>query len=257
MFIGLGFAVSAWSPDRREAGAETSPESSASDNPATSPVNFPPGRWIKVLSTQAEMESDPVNRGKLRDGVRFLDGWMDATACPETPSLQVTGLAGRNCGVRFRGKLGPDRKTWKTYTIMLRTGEPESESRSTYQFALAGLETTRPYLKASLYTFSSRRSDVLASSSDFPPLEPGDEFEMEFLVIGEKLIARYNGRDLLIPNDRRLSSGEVFIQNPQLIRNLEAINLDGLSDAEALNLVAAPGSSDPESGLSPPPPLSQ
>jgi hypothetical protein len=252
MFVGLGFAVSAWSPEPREAGSETSPQSSVWSKGLESSENFPAGRWIRVLATQTEMEADPVNRSKLRSGVRFLDGWMDATACADVPSLQVTGLAGRNHGVRFRGRFGPDRKSWKTYTIMLRTGEPGSESRAAYQFALAGLDTARPYLMVTFYTFGSRTGEQLAWSSDFPPPEPGDEFQMEFHAVGDKLVARYNGRELSASGDHRLASGEVYVQNSQLMRDIEAINLDGLSDTEVMSVLSAAASSDPK-----PSPLSQ
>lgn len=204
--------------------------------------SFPAGQWVKVLSTQTEMEADPVNRYKLKEGVRFVDGWMDATGCEEAPSLQMTGLAGKNHGVRLRGKIGAAPEKWKGFTIMVRTGKPGSEDRFAYQFALGRLDTTKPFLLVSHYSFRSKMGEPLAQVPLDPPLEAGDEFKMEFYVIGEKLIARFNDRYLPIASDSRLSSGEVFIQNSQFIRDLEGINLDGLTEAEAIRLIGFEGS---------------
>lgn len=213
--------------------------------------SFPAGQWVKVLSTQAEMEADRVNRYKLKEGVRFVDGWMDATEREETPSIQLTGLAGKNHGVRFRGRMGSNPEIKGGFTIMLRTGKAESAGRAAYQFAFKGMDTKQPYLLVSHYAFQSREGEPLSHLPLDPPLGPGDEFTMEFYVIGEKLMARFNDLELPIATDSRLTSGEVFIQNSQFIRDLEGINLDGLGEAEALRLIGLEGN-DPVAAASKP-----
>jgi len=56
--------------------------------------------------------------------------------------------------------------------------------------------------------------------------------------VERSLIARFNGKLLPIATDTRLAEAEMGFQTRHLIRDSEALNLDGLSESEALKLVA-------------------
>jgi hypothetical protein len=81
-------------------------------------------------------------------------------------------------------------------------------------------------------THSGKPPD-LAADSLAPALQIGDEFSMELIAIGDKLHGKFNGKALPVATDARLTNGGVGFQTKHLIRDVEVIYFDGLSDAEA------------------------
>lgn len=56
---------------------------------------------------------------------------------------------------------------------------------------------------------------------------------MELIVIGDKLYGKFSAKALPVATDTRLTAGGVGFQTKHLIRDIEVINLGGLSEAEA------------------------
>ena len=185
---------------------------------------FPPGKWTKVFT-----KAEDIQDYERKHGVVIHDGWIDCTASTTTlPLLAVPGGKGKNHGIRFHGKYAPatDKNPLNSCFIFLRR---EGE-QSRYLLNLRDNGSILGFVRK----LRSAPETVIGSSKVEPALTDGAEFDMQFIVIGDKLHARFNGKDLPVVTDAELTQGEFGIQTRLLIRDVEAINLDGLSEAEAL-----------------------
>jgi hypothetical protein len=80
-------------------------------------------------------------------------------------------------------------------------------------------------------------------------LQAGDEFSLEFYTIGNRLIGRCNSEVVLSAEDQRLTRGVLTLHTGHLLRDIEVINFDGLSEADALKL-AGVNNAVPQASLS-------
>jgi len=85
----------------------------------------------------------------------------------------------------------------------------------------------------------ARRYKTLGELTLPVPVRPGVPYTLEFLALGSRLIARLNGATLEVAAPDPPASGLATLYNPNFdtYRKVEFINLDGLSEAEALKAV--------------------
>jgi serine/threonine protein kinase len=204
----------------------------------TAPVSkssaYPPGQWVKVLTKREALDPTSV---LLRDKLRFENGWLDATGITPAPFIRIPGAQGRDQGVRLSGKLGSVANKLGVVAFLRNSGGEKASS--SYIMTLGRVDgKNRPVVAVRYYTGSASSEPLHERVLSSAP-KPGEEFQMEFFAIGNQLIARYNGQALPLVTDERLRSGGVTIQTAHLIRDVEVINLDGLSEAEALKAAGA------------------
>jgi hypothetical protein len=104
-----------------------------------------------------------------------------------------------------------------------------------YRMDVSGRKTN-PDVVLAYYDRTASKWEKFNTLFPDPPLKAGDEFDMELFAIGNKLIGRFNGKQLPIVTDTRLTEGNLGFQTADSVRDVEVLNLDGLSEAEALKL---------------------
>lgn len=112
---------------------------------------------MKVLSTEAEL-----NPASKQIGVQIVDGWVDVTATEVTPGHRVSGLSGKNLGVRLHEKVGSVSGNRRGFAIALRIETPDSPERQACQFTLSNWDTSAPVLVIKHQKFSSNFASHLA-----------------------------------------------------------------------------------------------
>lgn len=80
------------------------------------------------------------------------------------------------------------------------------------------------------------------------PVQAGSPYTLEFLAVGRRLIARVNGATLEVEAVDAPAAGIAELYNPSFdtFRRLERMNLDGLSEAEAVKAAGIGGESLPK-----------
>jgi hypothetical protein len=205
-----------------------------SDSAALSPSpQFPPGRWTKVFTNPEDIPAEIPKK----DVLNWREGWIDGTSPNGTGLLNIPGTRGRNQGIRLHGKVverieDPEVQFPQVCNVWGRrmTNPPNATYR--LSFSNAGRNVSVVH-----YEEAVKKWDTLESIRPETPLKPGDEFDMELIVIGGKLHGKFNGKPLPVVTDARLTEGEIGFQTRHLVRDIEIINLDGLSEAEALKAV--------------------
>ena len=196
--------------------------------PTTQVSSFPPGVWIKV-DTLPKIELTP-------------EGWFQTNPSMIYGTADVPGLKGLNHAIRarFRDNLPRGAKPMPTVQLIARS-------------SLAG--NYHVYVLRSMDAFFIRR-DLPNHRGIMPPLassdlparqKPGDEFTLEFAAVGKTLMACCQGIWIKAQMEPDSTPAEgkpaLFVSNTDLFRDVEVMNLDGLSEAEALRCLGneAPG----------------
>ncbi len=202
--------------------------------PATSA--FPPGKWTKVFTKFDDIPAIARTQGLLD----WRDGWIDGTPPKMTPLVQIPGWKGLNQGVRLHGKLVPGMESQVGCFICVRRTTVAAVGNVTYRLVLRGMHTT-PSVAIQYHEEAPRKAHEFTSIFPDPRLKPGADLDMEFIAIGDKLYGRSNGEPLPVVTDARLTEGTMGLQTKQWIRDIEVINLDGLSEAEARKAAGVEG----------------
>jgi serine/threonine protein kinase len=195
--------------------AATTPAPSASP----SSPQFPPGQWVKVFT---KLEDLPVDLRKA--GLKIEDGWIRVRRDMDNllkPAPQFTG----NYAMRARFKR--DVQAWEVGAIRLRQSEPKNY----YQLKNANENGFICQRRAddAYITLKNDRAKRVTSS--------GDEYVLEFGVVGSQLIARFDESTVWLMRDTKPSQGDGLINGSEDVRDIEVINLDGLPEAEALKIL--------------------
>lgn len=212
--------------------AKESPPTAAASPTETPSTPFPPGQWVKVLSNQSALDARPELKGK----VAMKDGWLDCSLTNSAAVFHPPGFTASNAGVRLTGRLANRPPISFGFVVALRRIMSQPAEDYSYRFQIDALDRSEPYVALGYYDAGARRQDLLEKKLLPTPPKAGDEFRMEFYTIGSRLIGRLNGELLPIVEDKRLSRGTIYLQTLHLMRDIEVINLDGLSEAEALKI---------------------
>lgn len=180
-------------------------------------VSFPVGQWIKPIRTEGDIPRelfDPLIGG------RWEDGWLLAGDKAVQWQFQNVGL-GRNHGIRA---------TFHSFSPS-KLSRLRVRNRSQQMYEIGERE---PRLHVALIGETEFPASDWIGESLWPKCPPGESYHMEILVIGTRLFVRHNGHESLITDDHLAEGGPSFLIQHQGIRDVEVINLDGLSEEEAL-----------------------
>jgi hypothetical protein len=196
---------------------------------------FPLGKWTKVFTKEQDI---PAFARKV---LEWHDGWIDGSSpTSQSPVPRIPGTKGRSQGIRLRGKTAAGVNDLLHTSLFVRL-TPASASRSTnYRLSIRGIDTKPSVALAYTTGEETKKTDLNFIWAD-PPPKLGDEFDMELIAIGDKLYGKFNGKPLPVVTDARLTEGEMGFQTRHLARDIDVINLDGLSEAEALKAAGVEG----------------
>jgi len=191
---------------------------------------FPAGQWVKVLTTAEELRAAAPTQD-----FQWRDDWIDGSRGTIAPYVVIPGISGRDVGIRLRGKITAKVNSPLLCTLSVRVTTLPNNSRQEYKMVCAYKEQAA-YTAIQFYDGAVKHGGELAHVTHETLGQPGDEFVMEMFAIGDRLISRFNGKLMPPLTDNTFRQGGVSFQIKHLVRDVEVINLDGLSEAEALKL---------------------
>ncbi|MCB1226605.1 MAG: serine/threonine protein kinase [Verrucomicrobiales bacterium] len=198
-------------------------------------IDYTVAKWTKVLSTQSEVDAGVGSQNKGKFTLR-LDGWLDFSVAEEAPAIFLKSANFANSGVRLQLRIADRMSTTEVASVTLRQAADPLQRSEGYRMQLDGIAKN---LNVSLahYDIPRRKTSVMRQTSLGNQLAAGKEFNLEFYAIGSRLFGRVNGEFLLSAEDGRLTRGCLSLHTAHLLRDMEIINLDGVSEEEALRLV--------------------
>lgn len=233
----LVIGVAAWllmdepvEAEGRAAAPKAPTQNSAAGVAATSaPSNFPTGQWVRPFRQASDLHANWIN-----GGATFVDGWITPGAgTNHSITLSAPNGRGKNWGVRARYRWSAK---GRAFLVLRRGGSAVEKNVATYELRVE---------KGTVF-FRRVQGGGSGGGAEFFPLgeatamipKPDTELLLEAFVIGRTLYGRVNGVVLTVESDGVLAEGG-FEAASELMpyRDLEFINLDGLSEAEALKVV--------------------
>lgn len=195
---------------------DTPPQVKASPSTVQTPKTFPPGQWVKLDGSPS-----------LNDLAVMPDGWLS----PMSSTFSVPGVNGSNHGIR-----------WVTRMVSPLSGNDAHFLSVRHSSAEKGTSAYQALVSASQKSFSLRYDSLEGKNATIlknlaESLQDGSQFSIEFAAVGDKLVCRMNGKLLTVAADSNLKSGGLAFRNIFPVRDIEVINLDGLPETEALNLL--------------------
>ncbi len=197
---------------------KTAPKPTPSASAASKPSEpqFPPGKWVKVFTKTEDL---PAQFQKAGSGVRLKDGILEVDSISTYLGLALASGNMSNCAVRA---------TMFADSLNL-SMRGEVAGKVSYLFKTTSIEVGRP-------ATDGRPADFPRLASFSAP--PKTEQQWEFGAFRNSLITRRGGEIIGFATDARIKSGIPVLANFQgTLRDIEVINLDGLSEAEALKIL--------------------
>lgn len=183
---------------------------------------FPPGKWVRVFSSETELPKKHRDEGSLL----WQDGWVLTGNVKGAPQFGPSGARGQNWGVRTKVRLGDAPAIPATLSLRKR-----NDPGGRYSLTFSGREKIPQIVHAD---GPSKREICKAESPIVWDMKT--VMEIEFIAIGTRLIGRINGALLPPATDTALTEGWVVVQSKHAMRDVEVINLDGISEADALKI---------------------
>lgn len=205
----------------KAAGPSPSPSLPVSSSAAS------PAQWVKVFTKPEDVPPESLG---ARDS-HWSEGWL---VPGRTPLRLVCAEGGANQGVRARFKFrGGDANE---NFIQLRAQGPAGYVFRVLSGGKCTISLMKPGPSGALNGAgrTARETEVIATASLPKPLQAGEEYTLEFLAIGSRLIGRCNGTVICEGTDTRLPEGETSLFGYSAIRDVEVVELDQLPEAEAL-----------------------
>ncbi|HRK15342.1 MAG TPA: protein kinase [Prosthecobacter sp.] len=211
--------------DSSLAGASTSNLPSAPSTPV--PAAFPPGQWVKVFTKFEDLPDSLRQPGR---GVKFEDGWIRFEPGKPLRIYVVDSLT--NYAIRATMQRAGDE--YKSKSLMIRAAHGTS-----IDGYLLHVPNDNSFFGAGRRVNGGTATTYLwkALPHEFQPPRIGQEYTLEWGCVGDKLIARYGTHFVKTVINTDLKSGPAYLTGEEPVRDIEAINLDGLPEAEALKLL--------------------
>ena len=189
--------------------------------PVSNSPAFPPGQWVKVAGALNDLPERVRDRFSMSaDGRWFVPQGMQGLTWPT--------FQGSNCGIR-----GVFRREGANFTRLEVRRDTERASNESYTLGLVD-----PKGVIQMAHFRQHKYHRSLASHQLPaPLPDGEEYSLEFYAIGTTLIGKVNGQVKHRVQDSTLLQGFLGLMSWEAFRDVEVINLDGLSEAEARKLV--------------------
>ena len=209
------------SGDEPKPGTTLPPAITTASKPAKPAEKFPPGKWVKVLTSFDEL---PENLRSPDSGVKFQDGWLNFEK-PGAWNLSP-GQLGANHAIRVRIKPG---KGHTSLTIR----KPSIEVIDGYQIQEKGDSKVR-----GVAALPRAQGAPLVLEGTWPRPSATDSSVMELGIVGNRLVTRVEASVLskAIEQPKQGTGVSIFCQK-EAIRDIEVINLDGIPEAEALKIL--------------------
>ena len=192
------------------------------------------GRWVTVVATLPDLPADI--RSKFT---------MDASGTWIIPNNSALGILLPHAAIRDGGLRAVFQRQPPKLSMLhvRRRGKPEN--REVYLFGFANSRVTAQIAHYRAERFSDGNNTRSILSRNLAAIPEGSEYTLEFIAIGSTLIGRINGQTVARERDTALAEGGMTLLASEPFRNLQVINLDGLSEPEALQLVEG-GSRSPQ-----------
>ena len=222
-----------------KAGTTGSSKTAATTNTSTTKPNlpFPPGQWVKRYTQAADIHQQWYDWGTL-----WQDGWIKGRSNGgDSIVLAAANARGQNWGVRARYRWDSG---GKAEACLRWDGVAATNTVAQYLFRV---EPGRAYFLRTKGKGEQDGSDTFPLNTPVSiSLTVGQEFTLEAFVIGDTLYGRVDGKLITAKTEGILTEGTFQLAASVCpYRDLEFINLDGLSEAEALKAVGIADSSAP------------
>ncbi|TLD70724.1 hypothetical protein FEM03_10455 [Phragmitibacter flavus] len=181
---------------------------------------FPPGEWVRLFE---KWEQLPTKLRQDGESKMEADGWLTTKY-----DFHLNDFKVRNGGIR-----ATFRKVDGLPSPMLRIRMNNDPTGGGYEYAIAGRRKVRVIQRGSGAFVTDIAGETAPNAASV--VENGGEFNLELFAVGSRLWGRHNGEVVSVADHDRWSEGfmALFPKN-QPVRGIEVINLDGLSEAEAL-----------------------
>jgi len=174
------------------------------------------------FQSHAALVQDPAS------GLKLADGWLTPNI---TTHVKLPLPSARNAGVRLRVQMS---EPTVSASIWLRG----VDHGAVYAASWRGINR--------YFSTASKAAEFLAERKNLVAKKPGESFTLEFYAIGQDLIYRCDGEVIRVREpgeDRAIGTlNHLMIRNP--VNDIEFINLDDLSEAEALKLAGVSEAED-------------
>ncbi|MBE2285966.1 MAG: protein kinase, partial [Prosthecobacter sp.] len=191
-----------------------------------SPAAFPPGQWVKLFT---KFEDLPENLRQPNSGLKWEDGWIRFPTGKSHRIYAANGLTNYGIRARFLRPIDANR----TSVLMIR-------ARHLPEIAGYLLSPLSGQLYAALRlegeTSQPKRFWTTSSPAISWP-QKGEEYNLEWCCVGNKLITRLDEQFVKVATDDTYPSGPGYVTGNTDLRDIEVINLDGIPEAEALRLL--------------------
>jgi hypothetical protein len=191
----------------------------------SSEAQFPPGQWVKVFTKAEDL---PEHLRKPDRGIKSEDGWLRfARELKGRAQIDLPNVSPfkRNYAVRLHCLRSIPVGMHNAIVIRRQAGTERH-----YQFSVHqgnALDCYRRSWQDYTRLFSVRT----------PLVRPGTEYALEFGAVGDLIVGRYADEAAYLAKDSVFKEGGAYISGNDDIRDIEVINLDGLSEAEALKIL--------------------
>lgn len=218
-------AEALWQPRNGVTPVARLPKAPASTSTSPQPP-FPPGQWVRRFADKSEIDPQWFDWGTT-----WENGWIIGKSNAGDGIVLQAPIRGKNWGVRAKGRWTAAGRA----EILLRIGGDSSARNVTnYQFRL--LPGRASFLRGLGRGKEGGDTWPLGMPVSLS-LTEGQEFMMEACVIGGSLHGRVDGKVVSAKTDGVLTEGSFGVSAVVPFRDVEFINLDGLSEAEALELM--------------------
>ena len=191
----------------------------------SSDPKFPPGQWVKVFT---RFEDLTVENRMPDSGVKWEAGRFVPPPGKKIAMNVNSFPRGKNHGIRA------------VYEVSGPANSGEIRVRSTgssYVLEIDGRSHLDLFFNERMPDGKFNRREV-RKIGPLSAWKPGSTVPVELCVVGTRLFARVDGLLVLAAEDASAADGGLGLINvPIPVRDIEVINLDGLSDAEALKIV--------------------
>ncbi len=187
---------------------------------------FPPGHWVKRYTQAADIHQQWYDWGTL-----WQDGWIKGRSNGgDSIVLAAANARGQNWGARARYRWDSG---GKAEACLRWDGVAATNTVTQYLFRV---EPGRAYFLRTKGKGEQNGSDTFPLNTPVSiSLTLGQEFTLEAFVIGDTLYGRVDGKLITAKTEGILTEGTFQLAASVCpYRDLEFINLDGLSEAEAL-----------------------
>jgi hypothetical protein len=181
----------------------------------------PPGQWVPVFTKFEDLPSDLRQSG---NSLKWEDGWIRLGGIKRWINLPKILTGNYGVRLRFRRHDKPEEHA----VIALRI----QEKHSLYYALKLGSSTLNCVRSAEPYPSTQELFNIPCPT--IPKV--GEEGTLEFYVIGTQLIGRSGPAFVSIATDDHYAQGRSQVIGSEDLRDLEVINLEGLSTPDALKL---------------------